>query len=234
MAMVARTIAQIEQSGDFGEVTGLCRAAAGEFGYDMFIVYAITPDADLDDDAIYWLDGDWFGSGEALDARTYLSRCPMNRHILHSDHPFFWSKRRASGGPEYQMVSETRGAGPHGLQVPIFGHSGLLGAVSFGGRSIVTTTEARIALVALAGALFHALRKLAGPSPANTSLELTRREREIISWVASGRRHGEVAQLLGLSARTVENHLRRVRRKLGVSSTAQAIYRLARTDALQG
>jgi DNA-binding CsgD family transcriptional regulator len=42
------------------------------------------------------------------------------------------------------------------------------------------------------------------------------------SWTAAG--GGEAsAATLGLSERTVENHLRRIRKRLGVATTAQAI-----------
>lgn len=234
MKALAASIARIEQAGDFAEITGLCRTIAAPFGYDMFVVYAIEPDADLAEDAIYWLEGDWFGSGQALDARTYLSRCPMNRHVLHSDQPFFWSKRSGEDGDDYLVVSQPRGSAPHGLQVPIFGHDGLQGAVSFGGTSIAATLEARLTLSALADALFRALRRLSGEVNDTPSPQLTARESEILSWIASGRRQGEVARLLGLSERTVENHLRRIRQRLGVASTAQAIYRLARDRTLPG
>lgn len=230
MKALAVAIARIEQSSDFDEITGLCRTAAARFGYDMFVVYAIEPDAELAEDAIYWLEGHWFGSGQPLDARKYLRRCPMNRHVLHTDQPFFWSKRRGADEDEYRVVSNPQGPGPHGLQVPVFGPEGLQGAVSFGGKAISATTEAQLTLAALANALFRALRRLAG----NTSLmafpQLTAREREILSWIAAGQRQGDVASLLGLSERTVENHLRRVRKRLGVASTAQAVYRFARTS----
>jgi DNA-binding CsgD family transcriptional regulator len=39
----------------------------------------------------------------------------------------------------------------------------------------------------------------------------------------AGRRQVEIAATLGLSERTVENHLRRIRKRLGVATTARAI-----------
>ena len=89
-------------------------------------------------------------------------------------------------------------------------------------------------LSALANAVFRALRRLSGEAAGTPLPQLTARESEILSWIASGRRQVEVARLLGLSERTVENHLRRIRRRLGVASTAQAIYRLARDGTLPG
>lgn len=39
----------------------------------------------------------------------------------------------------------------------------------------------------------------------------------------AGRRQVEIAAILGISERTIENHLRRIRKRLGVTTTAQAI-----------
>jgi DNA-binding CsgD family transcriptional regulator/type II secretory pathway predicted ATPase ExeA/tetratricopeptide (TPR) repeat protein len=50
---------------------------------------------------------------------------------------------------------------------------------------------------------------------------LTRREREVASLVASGLTSPEAAERLHVSTRTVDNHLQRVYRKLGVSSRAE-------------
>ena len=45
----------------------------------------------------------------------------------------------------------------------------------------------------------------------------------MLSWTAAGHRQVDIAAILGLSERTVENHLRRIRKRLGASTTAQAI-----------
>ncbi|MEI9402684.1 helix-turn-helix domain-containing protein [Mesorhizobium argentiipisi] len=44
----------------------------------------------------------------------------------------------------------------------------------------------------------------------------------MLRWIAAGRRQVDIAATLGLSERTVENHLRRIRLRLGVATTAQA------------
>jgi LuxR family quorum sensing-dependent transcriptional regulator len=62
---------------------------------------------------------------------------------------------------------------------------------------------------------------------------LSEREMEVIRWVASGRRQADIALLLGLSERTVENHLRRIRQRLGAASTAQAVHLMLRAGDLE-
>ena len=51
---------------------------------------------------------------------------------------------------------------------------------------------------------------------------LTRRESEVLSWVVEGKTNRETAIILGLSARTVQIHLKNVYRKLGVETRTAA------------
>jgi DNA-binding CsgD family transcriptional regulator len=51
---------------------------------------------------------------------------------------------------------------------------------------------------------------------------LTRREAEVMSWVAAGKTSAETATILGGRPRTVEKHLERIYRKLGVENRTAA------------
>jgi DNA-binding CsgD family transcriptional regulator len=51
-------------------------------------------------------------------------------------------------------------------------------------------------------------------------------ERRVVELVLTGARNREVAAALGLSERTVERHLARTYRKVGVASRAQLIARV--------
>jgi DNA-binding CsgD family transcriptional regulator len=55
-----------------------------------------------------------------------------------------------------------------------------------------------------------------------TEQPLTPREREVLHWVAEGKRDSEIALILDVSARTVEQHVRVCLRKLGVETRAAA------------
>ena len=57
------------------------------------------------------------------------------------------------------------------------------------------------------------------------SLGLTRRETEVLGWVAQGKSNAEVAAILGMSPRTVQKHLERIFQKLGVETRTAAAAR---------
>ena len=53
---------------------------------------------------------------------------------------------------------------------------------------------------------------------------LTAREREILHWVRGGKRDPEIGMILGISQRTVQNHLANIYRKLGVETRTAAAF----------
>jgi DNA-binding CsgD family transcriptional regulator len=69
---------------------------------------------------------------------------------------------------------------------------------------------------------------------------LTRREAEVIAWVAEGKTNAEIATILGIGPRTVQHHLERIYQKLGVENRTAAARMLlatsppAETDDLEG
>lgn len=204
------------------------RSFAASFGYDRFVLFSASPTRDEVVERIYWVEGDWFGEGEPVDAETYVRGCPVTRHILEAREPFFWIKTMEANGELYRVVRSPWGRGIHGLQIPIFGPLGLEGAMSLGGEWIDTSRTARIALSLVSGAAFLAAKALLEP-PAEQGGTLSGREREILAWTAAGHHQGDIAATLGLSERTIENHLRRIRRRLGAATTAQAIRVAIRT-----
>lgn len=54
-------------------------------------------------------------------------------------------------------------------------------------------------------------------------LSLTRREAEVLFWIAQGKNNTETAQLLSISSQTVKKYLETIYRKLGVQTRAAAV-----------
>lgn len=86
---------------------------------------------------------------------------------------------------------------------------------------------------------FYALPKLDGEiflvapisegAPVNSddavSAVLTKRQREIMDWIAEGKTSAETAIILDISPRTVEKHLEAVFQRLGVENRIAAVRR---------
>jgi DNA-binding NarL/FixJ family response regulator len=58
-------------------------------------------------------------------------------------------------------------------------------------------------------------------------VELTDREVEILTWVARGKTSSEIAQILGLTKRTVDFHTDNARTKLGAATRTEAVIKAA-------
>ncbi|MEL6609407.1 MAG: LuxR family transcriptional regulator [Pseudomonadota bacterium] len=63
--------------------------------------------------------------------------------------------------------------------------------------------------------------------PYMRSRNLTPRQREVLEWVGDGKTTQDIAEVMGLTAATVEKHLRLAREALDVDTTAQAVLKAA-------
>jgi len=73
--------------------------------------------------------------------------------------------------------------------------------------------------VGTARLLLESARKDLDATPP-ASMDLTPREREILSLACEGIRSAEIARRLDLSVRTIDAHRRNIKRKLGIHSMA--------------
>ena len=60
------------------------------------------------------------------------------------------------------------------------------------------------------------------PAEFSSQLGLTTREGEVLSWLSKGKTNRDIAQILGLSPRTVDKHLEQIYAKLGVENRTAA------------
>jgi len=54
-------------------------------------------------------------------------------------------------------------------------------------------------------------------------LSLTRREAEVLFWIAQGKNNAETAQLLSIGSKTVKKYVENIYQKLGVQTRAAAV-----------
>jgi len=72
--------------------------------------------------------------------------------------------------------------------------------------------------------LLRLAKDIGGDTPAEFSSELglTTREGEVLSWLSKGKTNRDIAQILGLSPRTIDKHLEQIYSKLGVENRTAA------------
>ncbi len=105
--------------------------------------------------------------------------------------------------------------------VPIHGPAGLPAFVSLGGFQMELPPHARPSIHLMAISAFERIREIRFPHISTPVL--TPREREVLSWVAQGKRAREIGVILNIAKRTVDEHVHSATRKLGASTMAQAV-----------
>jgi DNA-binding CsgD family transcriptional regulator len=91
-------------------------------------------------------------------------------------------------------------------------------------EALVDSEPEILFVLALAGLvqllLPHLIQLLAH---SNSALGLTRREIEVLAWVATGKTNAETAELLSIAPGTVKKHLDHIYEKLGVGTRTEAV-----------
>lgn len=217
------TLLAAERSKQFTELQQHVRHYIAPLGYDRILSFTVNTSEEGRIERIYWLEGAWLEQELPLDVASYLRHCPATQHVIRHDEPFFWSKTSTAKGERYKIVHKPHGQGLHGLQIPIFGPTGLQGAFSFAGNNIDASSRSRLALSSLAHVAFFRARYLLEGTAITPKRLLTAREQEILAWIGAGWRQAAIAETLGISVRTIENHLRNARIKLSAATTAEAV-----------
>jgi len=136
-----------------------------------------------------------------------------------------WSEISGSDcGPRPDLVLEARDFGlRYGLAVTLGIAHGDFVSVS------IATEQNEIPVVhrtALGFASFVCASRLAqlnaGSPGATTVAQLTARQRECLSWAAAGKSDWDISRILGLSERTVQEHIGRCVAKLGAANRTHA------------
>lgn len=120
----------------------------------------------------------------------------------------------------------------NGLCTPLRGAGGALAGMGLASSVEKDGFDGKTDLITAYGNHFYTVyRRLAAQArgvgavvPA-ANIVLTRRERDILSWLARGKSRNDIGEILCLSAHTVDFHQRNIFRKLGVNSTVLAVAR---------
>lgn len=160
--------------------------------------------------------------------RNYDSADPIRMLGAQREEPFFWSdvpKLMDLTPPQQDYLEFLKQFGVReGLSIPIFGAKGTVAVVAAG----TMTQELQIGPdnfleLQLVSAYVHKrYLQLCGASEREIP-SLTKREREVLNWMAHGKSTGAIAGILGISEHTVDTLTRRTFQKLGVNDRISAV-----------
>ncbi|MCE7798659.1 LuxR family transcriptional regulator [Sphingobium sufflavum] len=113
-----------------------------------------------------------------------------------------------------------------GYTLPCYGPNGRNGYVAIGGMGAQSVTdEASLREMHLSAQAAHLRICEFTLTEPQRGKPLSAREREILDWVARGKSNSVIADILCISAGTVDTYLRRIYEKLGVSDRTSAAVR---------
>ena len=123
-----------------------------------------------------------------------------------------------------------------GWVIPVFGPKGRTGLVSYGiAEKHLELMEDRVkaCLAAFCAQLAHLRLCQLTPYMYELNKDLSKRETQIISWVAKGKSNSEIAQILKVSEASIDSYLRRAFAKLGVHDRTSAAVKAISHDIVR-
>ena len=119
----------------------------------------------------------------------------------------------------------------HGVSVPISYDTGVAGVINFSGQPELSEKAAE-SLHIISYLLFATARSHRGTTETAIPAALTPREKEVMVKSSLGHTTPEIAQMLGLSDRTVNQHIENVSYKFGTKNRLHTVASLLRLNLL--
>ncbi len=221
------TIENVQRQSSADGILSLLYDAIGQYGFQKFIVSGL-PDPGMDVRPFVLLSGwddEWYQRYTSL---NYVHLDPVARHCFTTSRPFDWSDAPYDGETDLsarRVMEEARDFGmDQGFCVPIHMEGGMQGVVSLVGDTGHLDDTARLELHMLALYAHGRLRFLHGTDEALAPRRaITRREAEVLKWVANGKTAADIAEITGLTARTVNQHCENAQRRLGTNNRLHTV-----------
>lgn len=165
-------------------------------------------------------------------AQGYVEHDPVLHHAARAIMPTNWSGIKENNPIAHKMFieAEVTGIGNQGITVPIRGPNGETAIFSLTNtcsdqdwKLFFQTEMAQIQLVAHQ---FHT--SVVEKHGLDNQYHLSRREKEVLEWLAAGKTQDDVADILHLSVHTIQTYIQSARYKLNAINTAHTVARAIR------
>jgi LuxR family quorum sensing-dependent transcriptional regulator len=213
----------IDQHNTLDGVVAATADVGGRFGIET-LVFSSLPNHQQDfADTLLALKGpeEWFSE---YNRNNYIRIDPVANELRSATRPFRWSDIRVDLKHEGAALMHLRRdfGFNDAVIVPVHNPAGLPAFVSLSGRHIDVPDAELLPLYVVALSAFERVRDLQKPM-VKPKLQLSPREREVLTWVANGKSAWEIGMILNISKRTADEHVKTAARKLGVRNRSHAV-----------
>ncbi len=217
-----------------GELNAVFCDCLGRLGIDMYVFSYVHHQNDIAGHGVSSsYPGDWL---DHYISHNYITFDPIYRIGWEKSGVFDWasiSKTHALTKDETRLMNEASDAGlKSGAAAAI--HLGYGSMIGFGFASSSRHSFGRdhlSQLYAMAGQFQLVFTSLA-PNPERPEVRLSVRQKEVLRWIATGRTRVDIADLMGISEDTVDDHLRQIFRKLKCNDKVVAVLKAVQIGAI--
>ena len=171
-------------------------------------------------------------------ANRYVRHSHIARELFMTREPYSWEdvmRRRSVDEAQKRVKHEAREAGlADGLFTPVRGADGSYAAVVLAGPHPELEDEFLRTSAGVLSAYYASESQRLSSTVPGSSARLSPRQRECLAWVRQGKSSSVIAEILGLSVQTVDEHLAGACRKLGVRTRVQAAVEASLAGLIDG
>ncbi|CAL4868620.1 HTH-type quorum sensing-dependent transcriptional regulator RpaR [Asticcacaulis sp. MM231] len=217
------------RSGD--ELFGLLRKGVGQYGYDR-LVFTVRRDVDLPESLnghalLYSYPEDWV---KYYIENNCASFDPVMKAGATQANAFTWDglEKRSVYTPKqtrFMRLADEAGL-KNGVGVPIRGSGSTIAGVGLASTERCDAAHPHLDMLSAFCTQFYAAFKRLNPRTASEQTEpahLSPREREVLTWMASGKTDDEIGMILSISRNTVDSHVRHIFLKLNACNRVTAV-----------
>lgn len=197
---------------------------ASQYGVDFFTCFTLGVGGKMEASNYYGcFDHQW---PLHYKNRGFMHKDPALQASFLSLEPIIWSEVAAAvpGGHDVVFAEAQAFGFKDGIVVPMRDPEGCLSIFSIAGTEFEATAENVAILSDLARTANTVARKLYKVSGDWKEPALAERERQVVTLMRDGKSDWEISQILTISEHTAKKHRANIRKKLGATSTREAVF----------
>ncbi|UXY16135.1 autoinducer binding domain-containing protein [Chitiniphilus purpureus] len=166
---------------------------------------------------------------EKYDQRCYMQIDPVVCHSLTSVSPLIWNEGMYVNETQRNLREEARMHGlSEGMSLPVHSRNGDVALLSLAIAHSDNDARRHVREMLMCGSLLatlthEAMRRIIKGQHMALPPKLTKREAEILKWVAGGKSTWEISRLVSISEHGVSYHMRNILQKFDVTNRHQAV-----------